>query len=322
MPEKSNTNANNIETIKLAITISGAVSLGSFEGGALYELLHTIAKYNQNSEQTIDRKLRLDDFTGASAGGMTAAIAAQHLLYDGLSFRNPLDNPLYNAWVRDVDLKKLSELSAKDNPGLSIFSSNAIHKIAKDHLGQDFSRATATDAHPAAAESIRVGLALSNLTGVDYAVNVWGGNVSPQKSAGQVDKKSLSLTKADVLINPTGQFVYTKYADQQRQTFKQGAYDAPLWREFTRFVISCGAFPFAFRPVDISVQNEHYSQQGAKKERQGSETYLFTDGGVFQNEPIGLAKAIVNEIDADHLHGHNRFYIYIAPSHEGLVRGQ
>ena len=66
---------------RLAITIGGAVSLGSFEAGAIYEILAALKQHNQTAAP--DDKIIVDVLTGASAGGMTAAIAAQKLLFDG-----------------------------------------------------------------------------------------------------------------------------------------------------------------------------------------------------------------------------------------------
>lgn len=65
---------------KLAIAISGAVSLGSFESGVMYEIIEAIAQHNQHTETTEDQKIIIDVITGASAGAMTAAILAQKLL--------------------------------------------------------------------------------------------------------------------------------------------------------------------------------------------------------------------------------------------------
>ena len=62
---------------KLAITISGAVSLGSYEAGVLYEVITAIGQHNQDPHTSEDERIYIDVLTGASAGGMTAAIAAQ-----------------------------------------------------------------------------------------------------------------------------------------------------------------------------------------------------------------------------------------------------
>jgi len=53
---------------KLAIAISGAVSLGSFESGVMYEIIEAIAQHNQHQETAEDQKIIIDVITGASAG--------------------------------------------------------------------------------------------------------------------------------------------------------------------------------------------------------------------------------------------------------------
>jgi hypothetical protein len=47
--------------------------------------------------------------TGASAGGMTAIILAQKLLYCAGDFHGPYDNPLYNLWVKRIGLSGLQQ---------------------------------------------------------------------------------------------------------------------------------------------------------------------------------------------------------------------
>jgi len=71
---------------KLAIAISGAVSLGSFESGVMYEIIEAIAQHNQHQETAEDQKIIID-VTGASAGAMTAAILAQKLLLRQIDLR-------------------------------------------------------------------------------------------------------------------------------------------------------------------------------------------------------------------------------------------
>jgi predicted acylesterase/phospholipase RssA len=64
---------------KLAVVISGAVSLGSYEAGVMYEILEAIARHNEDIKNH-EEPIEIDVITGASAGGMTACILVQHLL--------------------------------------------------------------------------------------------------------------------------------------------------------------------------------------------------------------------------------------------------
>src|SRR5271170_2137208 len=105
----------------LAITIAGAVSLGAYEAGATYEILDAIRQHNEDPDTVkTGGFIRIDVLTGASAGGMTAAILAQKLLYQKATFvgqdgkSSPYDNPLYNTWVKTISLAGL--LNATDKP--------------------------------------------------------------------------------------------------------------------------------------------------------------------------------------------------------------
>jgi hypothetical protein len=54
--------------IRFAITVAGAVSLGSYEAGVLYEILDALAQHNAGIPD--DQKNLVDVLTGASAGEM------------------------------------------------------------------------------------------------------------------------------------------------------------------------------------------------------------------------------------------------------------
>ncbi len=133
----------------LAITIAGAVSLGSYEAGATYELLDAIRQHNDDPETRAKGDfIRIDVLTGASAGGMTAAILGQKLLYQKDVFVNaagkssPYDNPLYNTWVLRISAAGL--LATVDKPiadggdpaFLSLLASSLIEQISKNTLAQ------------------------------------------------------------------------------------------------------------------------------------------------------------------------------------------
>ncbi len=91
---------------RLAITIAGAVSLGSYEAGVLYELMRAI-RTNNEAAQTEDQKIYVDVITGASAGGMTAAMVSQRLMYDANALEGETSNVLYRAWVERISLMGL-----------------------------------------------------------------------------------------------------------------------------------------------------------------------------------------------------------------------
>lgn len=308
---------------KLAIAISGAVSLGSYQAGVLYEVIEAIAQHNalvSNEEQ----KIKIDVITGASAGAMTACILAQKLLFDADTLRDPYKNVLYQAWVEKVDIQNLLNLLENDNPNHSIFSSSFIAKIGKELLldrfnsqksnhpnpsispssfssllGEDLSfnqsqenPSPNVNQHPAAADSIRIGIAMSNLNGFDFELEV-------------TDYKQLSKPN-------TNSFVFTRHQDQfiTELTIHHNQYH--LWEEIEKIGRSSGAFPFAFQVLGMKRNpNDEVYRDAVKSSILGE--FAYTDGGVFENEPLGLAKHLVNQITTNRREHENRFYLYIAP---------
>src|SRR5580698_538618 len=92
---------------RLAITIAGAVSLGSYEAGVLYEVLNAIQQHNTDAATGSDDRIEIDVLTGASAGGMTAIILGQKLLFNSADFVGPYENPIYDCWVERIGLQGL-----------------------------------------------------------------------------------------------------------------------------------------------------------------------------------------------------------------------
>ncbi len=118
---------------RVAITIAGAVSLGSYEAGVLYEVLEALRRHN-TAAKTEDDKIYIDVITGASAGGMTAAMAAQRLLYDAASLSDPRKNAFYEAWVARISLWSLVKMKWKENIWDSLLSSDLIERLGREFL--------------------------------------------------------------------------------------------------------------------------------------------------------------------------------------------
>jgi len=276
---------------RLAITIAGAVSLGSYEAGVLYEVIDAIGQHNSNANTPEDQKIFIDVLTGASAGGMSATVLAQKLLYEADALADAYDNALYRAWVEDVDISGLLKLEADEDPANSIFSSNLVESISEKLLLQRYSTHVPLKVkrHAASADQLELGLALSNLNGVDYCFPV----------------------------RPDGTFNYTQFQDQLHASIDAGAQcdREEFWEPLRSAAVSCGAFPFAFRAQDLVRHRTEYPPQNVVFPAP-LETFTYTDGGVFQNEPLGMAKNLVDGID-HHENNDSRFYLFIAPHAKG-----
>ena len=276
---------------RLAITIAGAVSLGSYEAGVLYEVLDAIHHHNNDPTTTDKDRILIDVMTGASAGGMTAIILAQKLLYSAGEFHSPYDNPLYNTWVKRITLEGLQNTSP-DEPALhSLFSSNLIESISKEVLLQRYGTTPLPlkVRHAAVGDEIRVGLALTNLNGVSYGYDV----------------------------TPGGKFLYIDYGDQlSRHVTDAGSDAAEFWEPLRQAAVACGAFPIAFRARDVqrSAEKEPADYPVANREpwERDPQSYTYSDGGILQNQPLGLAKNLVDLIDC-HRDQDSRFYLFVSP---------
>ena len=278
---------------RLAVTLSGAVSLGSYEAGVLYEVLYALKQHNQQPSLSEDQKIYIDVLTGASAGGLSIALAAQKLLYEADALADPYDNPLYHAWVTDIDIAGLLNLQPDESPSCSIFSSDLVETLARKYLLSRYllSDPPSINSHPALApdQTLRLGLALSNLCGVDYT------------------RPTLA----------SGSFTYTRYEDQFTASFGPSEDSQTFWAPLEKAAVACGAFPLAFRVQDLLRSLTCYNASpffdptcfGGKATR----LFTYTDGGLFQNQPLGLAKTLVNSIDR-HLDSAERAYLFVAPA--------
>lgn len=289
---------------KLAIAISGAVSLGSYEAGVIYEIVEAIAQHNSHPDTLDEQRIEIDVITGASAGAMTACILTQKLMFEAEALRQPHANALYGPWVEDVDIMDLLKLRLpKDDPNFSILSSERIAEIGATYLLQRYAtgQPTPRQRHPAAAASIRLGLAMSNLNGVDYAIDM-------------TDFPDLNHSSQDNSSQRLPRFTYTQHRDFFTDEITNSDADDHFnrWQQLEKIARSSGAFPFAFRPLQVDRLGSDPSYSGSTLISQ-LHSFVYTDGGVFENEPLGLAKDLVDQIDQQHLDHHNRFYLYVAP---------
>ena len=293
---------------KIAVTVAGAVSLGSYEAGVMFEILDALAQHNQwvkENDLSDDERFEIDVLTGASAGGMTVSMLAQRLLYNAPEITDPYSNALYDAWVQQIDIRGLLplEVSGKLTPPLiapeppadSLLSSNDVVRISQEKLTKRYSGPTVPQrqAHLAAPVNgvVHLGLAISNLSGVDYGRLTQSGN----------------------------EFVYTDHEDEFSRALDNSTDNIKTWEPIRAAAVACGAFPFAFRVQDLL---RAYIEYPASNDFTrtfwpppcADRAFAYTDGGVFQNEPLGMAKNLVEQLPDSRLEPERRAYLFIAPA--------
>ncbi len=274
---------------KLAVTIAGAVSLGSYEAGVLWEVLDAIRQHNEDKNTSPEDQISVDVMTGASAGGMTAVILAQKLLYSRGEFKAAYDNPLYNTWVKRISLQGLQATGADESALDSVFSSDLIKTISGESITARYDNhpPLPADPHPAVDGSLSIGLALTNLNGLAYTY----------------------------AVTPGGQFTYIDYSDQMtRMIVANDCDNATFWEQLRQAAVACGAFPIAFRTQEIvrSKQADPDDYISPNLAWNGNPTpFTYSDGGILQNQPLGMAKNLVDPID-EHVQ-EQRFYLFVSP---------
>ena len=194
---------------RLALILSGASSLGSFEAGVLTELLWTLDHTARQADPA--RRWTLDIITGASAGAMTAALVARAVMADHKANRS-----LHAAWVEEIDIRDL----LREPPATALLSKEPIRAIASRHLTPPPPNATPAAFAP---ERLRLRFTLANMNGVDW-------------------RYPLSRDAA-------AQFVATFFADGIRfDADRTNVKDAAFWARVRTAAIASGNFPLAFVP--------------------------------------------------------------------------
>jgi hypothetical protein len=221
---------------------------------------------------------------------MSVALAAQKLLYDADGLSDPYNNALYQAWVLDIDIDGLLAFQKNEASDSSIFSSDRIPTLVSEYLTLRYRKKPipAPGTHPAVSPNkcLKLGLALSNLNGIDYGRRTLAG----------------------------GEFIYSRFEDEYCRSLTLDDDNESIWEAIAQVAVASGAFPFAFRPENVQRERSEFSNPAIITADLGPDplTFAYTDGGVFQNEPLGLAKNCVDQIDC-HLNSDSRAYLFIAP---------
>ncbi|WP_027183260.1 patatin-like phospholipase family protein [Desulfovibrio inopinatus] len=297
----------NTEPFRLAVCISGAVSLGSYEAGVLYEIVNAIARHNESAhvQKNPEQRIIIDVITGASAGGMTAAILAQKLLFEKSALVGAHTNDLYRAWVEEPDITRLLADSPDDDPRYSLLSSSAVHEISRKLFLSRYeygARPQKKERHPASDGTLHLGLALANLNGVDY-------------------RRAMTDFTAVTEDGPTDtDFIYTRFQDRFTRKLDDLDDTKEAWEHIRQAAVASGAFPFAFRVCGVQRNCTEEAYDGSEPFSAAGGKFAYLDGGTFQNEPLGMAKRFVNAIDPTRKNDTRRFYLYISPHSKSSVR--
>jgi hypothetical protein len=171
---------------KVGINMAGAVSAGAYTTGVLDFLMEALEEWQKAKDalrthladpapgSTIENPVPLHDvsievFSGASAGGMCAAIASVMVQGNFDHMTNPTstntNNTFYETWVNQIDISKLLTVNDLKNDALcvSLLDSSIIDAIAKTALTPG-----APSPQSFISKSLALFLTLTNVRGVPY----------------------------------------------------------------------------------------------------------------------------------------------------------
>ncbi len=304
------------KAFELGIVMAGAVSAGAYSAGVMDFLIEALdAYYEARTSPDWDgprHDVRIPIMTGASAGGMTGAIAALHAFRDlqhvqaAAAPPPPQLNRLYSSWVKDIGLGRLLETAdvappRRQNGVLSALCCDVLDEIVDNAFVIDGAMRKRDWIGREDDPVLRVRLTLTNTRGVPYSFALFGAEAAERFGM---------LNHADFYEFAVGD------RDDLQRTLLQGAtaldaahFDTPDWSALKAAALATGAFPIGLKPRVINrPDTSFYRENGCVGYEGGpnepafvtltpdagfAETpYAFTsvDGGVIDNEPLELAR--------------------------------
>lgn len=165
-----------MDTFKLAINMPGAISAGAYTAGVLDFLIQAMDEWERAKaagEPIPKHRVSIEGLSGASAGGMCAAIAAVQLNEQFPHVTSPVfpdtsitGNRLYDSWVQRIKINRLLETAdLRKNPVLvSVLDCTILDEIAEAAIQAPASSTSRTYISP----TLTLMLTVTNLRGTYY----------------------------------------------------------------------------------------------------------------------------------------------------------
>jgi hypothetical protein len=306
-------------TFELGLVMAGAISAGAYTAGVIDFLFEALDAYNEEKGKPgwdgPTHDVRIPIMSGASAGGMTSAIAALHAFHDlahvwpGQPVPPPDENRLYSSWVSDISLDRLLETSDLDAPGIKGLKSLLCCEVLDQIVAKAFTMTGSVD-RPwigrADDPSLRVRLTLTNLRGAPYSFPLFGTDT---------DETYGMLNHGDYFDFAVGR------TSTSAPTAEPGAMPLDVtnlnqkeWEVYRETALATGAFPVGLAPRIIArtdtafyreAQTFGYEDPLTRKfcpvtpdtsfNNVAPYSFVSVDGGVIDNAPLELARRYLSD---------------------------
>jgi len=285
------------QTFRLGLTMAGAISAGAYTGGVVDFLMQALDEWEKaKADPSVPQhKVEIPVMSGASAGAITSAIAAVAFNSSTAPVvdvdRPPADNAnrLYDAWVRQIDLLKLLRTDdiAGGGPVVSLLDSTVLDAIARSAL--DAPKLAAP--RPYVPDPVAVFLTVSNLRGVPYGFQLFGGD--DEFMYGMLRH----MDDMRFAVSRTGATV------PWARTLDPAKAPGGNWPELADAALASSAFPVGLRPralnrpygdykdrLIVESGDQHCAVNPLWRDRVDPFDFLNVDGGMINNEPLELAR--------------------------------
>lgn len=291
--------------LRVAVAMGGGVSLGSFCGGALGEVVKQLLENRAAAYEGV----RFDVFSGASAGAMSLGLMIHTLAHP--EFRGSADAVLdrqWEAWVERIDIRDLIP-DPEMRSVSSLLDRGAVDRIARDLLEWQ------ADVPPVAdvlGRRVLFACTLANLNGIAVDGRRAGQSeafLDALQTTLYEDLRvfDLRLDGADARGGRSSWVVHRSLSRPE------------AWRQIAGTCVAAGGFPFAFEPVPLERRELEYGPLWpAALRRDGIDSFPFTfaDGGMFNNEPLREVMDLVGRMDAEE-GDFERLVVFIDPNLSG-----
>ncbi|NMC48987.1 MAG: hypothetical protein GYA47_06105 [Desulfovibrio sp.] len=311
------------DVFEIGLAMAGAISGGAYAAGVIDFLFQALSEWEKAKAERPDdpdiprHDVRLRVLSGASAGGMTAAVLAASLpggftpvtgLDQGAPA--PANNKLYQCWVERIDIRHLlTDTDLKKNTSLkSILDSTVLDSIAAYGFGAGGTISGA--AWPRyVSDPLDIYLTVANLRGVPYTVRFQGAAQKGHECVRHQDHVRFVLGDAPPAV-PLGDGFFLRAGDRSGLN----------WGIFSDAALATGAFPVGLAPRALFKPKSFYDKKwdipgcaeplgedarqvtfrsrivppdwtsGGCPDSGEDLDFLAVDGGLMNNEPFELAR--------------------------------
>jgi hypothetical protein len=283
---------------KIGINMAGAISAGAYTAGVLDFLIEALDEWEAAKARGDDvprHEVSIEVFSGASAGGMCAAISAVQVQEDFAHIRDTTltgtNNRFYESWVNLIDIRQLLKTNdlQRGQPVVSLLDSTIIAEIAQFALVPG-----PLKARPYISPNLTLFLTLTNLRGVPYSLDSVAPGSLEESTAFYGDRLRFQTVRPD---DPA--------PAAPAKPLPVGAAGEGAWPLLEQAAMATGAFPVFLAPRILNRAAADYTpplwetadskpsvppiQPDWPLTNADTLQTVNVDGGVIDNDPFDLA---------------------------------